>query len=183
MLVVAVHGQHAAGHLVHDVGRGRVEDHIVGKAAGQLAVAFQQLAEACRLLGRGQAAEQKQPDDLLKHEAVVRVGFGGEGVDVDAAVDQAAGDRLHRAVGLFFVADNVGHVGDARQHAGAVGVAQAALDAEAVSLVRVQVGVVGEIFAAEQFQLLRLKRRNVGIVHRSFPFLYQNRGAAKFRMG
>ena len=159
------------------LGEGELRIISSAKPRGKLAVAFQQLAEARRPASAvGRLPKQKQPDDLLKHEAVVRVGFGGEGVDVDAAVDQAAGDRLHRAVGLFFVADNVRHVGDARQHAGAVGVAQAALDAEAVSLMRVQVGVVGEIFAAEQFQLLRLKRRNVGIVHRSFPFLYKTAG-------
>ena len=36
---------------------------------------LQQLAELGVLLLRGQRAEQQQPDDLLKHKAVVGVGF------------------------------------------------------------------------------------------------------------
>ena len=51
---------------------------------------LQQLAELGVLLLRGQGAEQQQPDDLLKHEAVMGVGLGGQRVNVDAAVDQAA---------------------------------------------------------------------------------------------
>ena len=103
---------------------------------------LQQLAELGVLLLRGQGAEQQQPDDLLKHEAVMGVGLGGQRVNVDAAVDQAARNGHDGAVLLLVIADNVGNVRDAGQHAGAVQIAQAALDAHLVRQMRVQRGVM-----------------------------------------
>ena len=103
---------------------------------------LQQLAELGVLLLRGQGAEQQQPDDLLKHEAVMGVGLGGQRVNVDAAVDQAARNGHDGAVLLLVIADNVGNVRDAGQHAGAVQIAQAALDAHLIRQMRVKGGVV-----------------------------------------
>ena len=103
---------------------------------------LQQLAELGVLLLRGQRAEQQQPDDLLKHEAVVGVGCGGQRVDVDAAVDQPARDGRDGAVRLLIIANDVGHIRDAGQHAGAVQIAQTALDAHLVRQMRVQRGVM-----------------------------------------
>ena len=151
MLIVAVHGQYASRHLVHQVGRRRVQDHVVRKAAGQLAVVLQQFAELGILVPRGQRAEQQQPDDFLKHKAVAGVGLGGQGVQIDAAVDQAAGNGHNGAVFLFIITDNAGHIGDTGQHTGAVQVAQAALDAHLVRQMRVQRGIMLYIFMAEQF--------------------------------
>ena len=103
---------------------------------------LQQLAELGILLLRGQRAEQQQPDDLLKHEAVVGVGCGGQRVNVDAAVDQPARNGRDGAVRALVVADDVRYIRDAGQHAGAVQIAQAALDAHLIRQMRVQRGVM-----------------------------------------
>ena len=132
---------------------------------------LQQLAELGVLLLRGQGAEQQQPDDLLKHEAVMGVGLGGQRVNVDAAVDQAARNGHDGAVLLFVIADNVGNVRDAGQHAGAVQIAQAALDAHLIRQMRVKGGVVFQIFVAEQLKLIRLQGRDVRVIHHAYPSL------------
>ena len=132
---------------------------------------LQQLAELGVLLLRGQGAEQQQPDDLLKHEAVMGVGLGGQRVNVDAAVDQAARNGHDGAVLLLVIADNVGNVRDAGQHAGAVQIAQAALDAHLIRQMRVKGGVVLHIFVAEQLKLIRLQGRDVRVIHHADPSL------------
>lgn len=132
---------------------------------------LQQLAELGVLLLRGQGAEQQQPDDLLKHEAVMGVGLGGQCVNVDAAVDQAARNGHDGAVLLLVIADNVGNVRDAGQHAGAVQIAQAALDAHLIRQMRVKGGVVLQIFVAEQLKLIRLQGRDVRVIHHAYPSL------------
>ena len=132
---------------------------------------LQQLAELGVLLLRGQGAEQQQPDDLLKHEAVMGVGLGGQRVNVDAAVDQAARNGHDGAVLLLVIADNVGNVRDAGQHAGAVQIAQAALDAHLIRQMRVKGGVVFQIFVAEQLKLIRLQGRDVWVIHHAYPSL------------
>ena len=98
------------------------------------------------------------------------VGLGGQRVDVDAAVHQPPRNGHDGAVLGAVIADDAGHVGDARQHAGAVGVAQPPLDPQPVGQPGVQVGVVLQVFMAEQFHFLRLQRRYVGIIHRQAPF-------------
>ena len=132
---------------------------------------LQQLAELGVLLLRGQGAEQQQPDDLLKHEAVMGVGLGGQRVNVDAAVDQTARNGHDGAVLLLVIADNVGNVRDAGQHAGAVQIAQAALDAHLIRQMRVKGGVVFQIFVAEQLKLIRLQGRDVWVIHHAYPSL------------
>ena len=132
---------------------------------------LQQLAELGVLLLRGQGAEQQQPDDLLKHEAVMGVGLGGQRVNVDAAVDQAARNGHDGAVLLLIIADNVGNIRDAGQHAGAVQIAQAALDAHLIRQMRVKGGVVLHIFVAEQLKLIRLQGRDVWVIHHAYPSL------------
>jgi len=57
-LVVAVQRQHAAGQLIHNIRRRRLDDHILDKALRQLAVLLQQAREAGKLLRRRQIAEQ-----------------------------------------------------------------------------------------------------------------------------
>ncbi len=168
-LGVAVHGQHAAGHLVHQVGGRGVQDHVIGKAPGQFPVVFQQFAELGVLLPVRQRAEQQKPDHFLKHEAVMIVGLGGQGVDVDAPVDQPPRNGHNVPLVVAVIPDNAGYIGDAGQHAGAVQVAQAALDPQPVGHPGVQVGVVLQVFMAEQFHFLRLQSRYVGIIHGQTP--------------
>ena len=99
------------------------------------------------------------------------VGLGGQRVNVDAAVDQAARNGHDGAVLLLVIADNVGNVRDAGQHAGAVQIAQAALDAHLIRQMRVKGGVVFQIFVAEQLKLIRLQGRDVWVIHHAYPSL------------
>ena len=165
VFIIAVHGQHAAGHLVHDVGGRGVHNHVIRKPFRQFPVLFQQLAEFQILLPVGQAAEQQQPHHFLKHEPVAGVCLLHQRVDVNAPVDQTSGNGLDGAVRLLVIADNAGHVGHARQNAGAVRVAQAALNTQPVRQMRVQRGVVHCVFITQHFQLVRLQSRHIRIVH------------------
>ena len=116
----------------------------------------------------------QQPDDLLKDEAVVAVGFFHDLLDVDTAVDQLAGDGDDMPLLVLFVADDVAHVGQACQHTGAIRVAQAALDTETLARLRVDV-VVCQILFTQRPHGLRVQRRHfcMGIVHaRISPFSY-----------
>ena len=147
VLVVAVHGQHATGQLVHDVGAGGLHDHVLGKAVGQGAVAVQDLAELLQFRRGGQGAEEQQPDDPFEHKAVLLIGLLRQLLHVDAPVDELAGDGHHRAVLGLVVAHNVADVGEPRQHAGAVGVAQTPLDAQPLAGLGVDV-VIFQILSA-----------------------------------
>ena len=93
------------------------------------------------------------------------VGLRNKGVDIDAAVDKPPGDRRNGAVGLFFIPDNAGYVGDAGQHTGAVRVAQPPLDPQTVGFFGVKVRIVRQVFTAEQLDFLRLQGRHIRIIH------------------
>ena len=128
VLIVGVQAQHTALQLVHHVGRRGV--HGVHEAFRQGAVLGQDIAEIVQLFPGGQAAEQQQPDHFLKDETVVAVGLVHDLVDGHAAVDQLAGDGDDVALLVLLVTHNVADIGQACQHAGAVRIAQAALDAQ-----------------------------------------------------
>ena len=113
---------------------------------------------------RIEAAEQQQPDRLLKDKTVVGVGFLYQTVNVDAAVDQSAGNRHNCAVRLLFITHNIAHVGQSGQNTGAVGVAQPSLDAQTLTVRGVNV-IVAQILLTQQFHLVRRKGRNIGIHH------------------
>ena len=146
VLVVGVQAQHTTLQLIHNVGGGGI--HGIHKALWQGTVLCQDLAKIIQLLLGRQAAEQQQPDHFLKHEAVVAVGLLHDLVDVDASVDQLAGGGDHMSFLILFVAHNVTHVGQAGQHAGAVRVAQTALDAQTLTGLGVDV-VVGNVLLAQ----------------------------------
>ena len=147
VLIIRVKAQHAALQLIHDIGRGGV--HGVHEAFRQGAVLCQDLTEIVQLLPVGQAAEQQQPNHLFKHKAVVAVGLVHDLVDVDAAVDQLAGSGDHMAFLILLITYNVADIGQASQNAGAVRVAQAALDAQTLTRLRVDV-VIGHIFLTQR---------------------------------
>ena len=155
-------------HLVHDVGRGGV--HGVHKALGQVPVFGQDLPEVFQLLFVGQAAEQQQPDHFLKHKAVVAVGLIHDLIDVDAAVNQPAGNRDDMAFLVFAVAHNVTDIGQARQDAGAIRVSQAALDAQPLAGLGVNI-VVGQILLAEGLHGFMLFGSQIGH-HDKSPSLF-----------
>ena len=168
MLVVGIQAQHAPLHLVHNIGRRSI--HGIHKTIGQGAVLCQQLAEIVQLLLGGQAAEQQQPDDLFKHKAVVAVGLIHDLVDVHAAVDQTARNGNDMPFLILFVAHNVTDIGQACQHTGTIRVAQAALDTETLTRLRVDV-VVCQILFTQRPHGLRVQRRYfcMGIVHARIP--------------
>ena len=168
-VVVGVQAQHAALQLVHNIGRGGV--HGVHKTVRQGAGFCQDLAEIVQLLPGGQATEQKQPDHFLKHEAVVAVSLVHDLVDVDAPVDQLAGGGDHMTLLILFVAHNVTDVGQTGQHAGAIRVAQAALDPQPLAGLRVDV-VVCDVLLAQGTHGRRVQRCHFCVckVHRSAPF-------------
>ena len=169
MLIVGIQAQHTALHLVHHVGRRRV--HGVHEAIGQCAVLGQQRTEIVQLGLGGQTAEQQQPDDLLKDEAVVAVGFFHDLLDVDTAVDQLAGDGDDMPLLVLFVADDVAHVGQACQHTGAIRIAQAALDPQPLAGLRVDV-VVCDVLLAQGTHGRRVQCCHFCVckIHRSAPF-------------
>ena len=146
VLVVGIQAQHTTLQLIHNVGGGGI--HGIHKALRQSAMLGQDLAEIIQLLPGRQTAEQQQPDHFLKHETVVAVGLLHDLVDVDAAVDQLARGGDHMSFLILFVAHNVTHVGQAGQHAGAVRVAQTALDAQTLTGLGVDV-VVGNVLLAQ----------------------------------
>ena len=173
VLIVGIQTQHTTLQLVHHVGRRRV--HGVHEAIGQCAVLGQQRTEIVQLGLGGQTAEQQQPDDLLKDEAVVAVGFFHDLLDVDTAVDQLAGDGDDMPLLVLFVADDVAHVGQACQHTGAIRIAQAALDPQPLTGLRVDV-VVGNVLFAECLHRLRVQRCHfcMLIVHAQIPLSVSN---------
>ena len=130
VVVVRIQRQHAARHLVHDIGAGRFHNHVFHKVFRQFAELFQRVAKAHKLAFCGQRAKQKQPDDLFKHEAVLFIGGLHNALYINAAVNQLAVRRGAHPV-HHLIAHHVAHVRQPGQHAGAVRVAKAALHAQA----------------------------------------------------
>ena len=95
-------------------------------------------------------------------------------IDVHAAVDQTTRNGNDMPLLILFVAHNVTDIGQACQHTGAIRVAQAALDTETLTRLRVDV-VVCQILFTQRPHGLRIQRRYfcMGIVHaRISPFSY-----------
>ena len=146
VVVIGIQRQNAARHLVHDIRRRRLHDHVLGKVLGQLAVSLQHLLERSQLVRRGQAAEQKQPDDLLEYEAVLRVCRTDDLFHINAPVDELA-VRWHAFAVHKVVANDVADVCQPRQNAGAIRVPQASLDPQPFAGFRVD-EVIFEILVA-----------------------------------
>ena len=171
MLVVGVQAQHAALQLIHNVGGGSI--HGIHKALWQGTVLCQDLAEVIQLFPGGQAAEQQQPDHFFKHEAVVAVRLVHDLIDVDAAVDQLAGNGDDVPLLILFVAHNIAHIGQACQNAGAIRIAQAALDAQPLAGFRIDV-VVCHVLLAQGAHGRRIQSRHFRMckIHWDSPFVH-----------
>ncbi len=151
VVIVGIQGQNRARELVHHVPRRRLDDHVLRKIFGQLAVAVQHLAEPVQLAARGLLPEKQQPGDFLVPEAVLSDTSVHDVVQVDAAVGQLALVRDTLAVGNQIPV----HVADqrqTRQHTGPVGVPKAALHVVKVEFIRGN-PVVRPVLVAEGFQL------------------------------
>jgi hypothetical protein len=122
--VVGVEGQHRAGQLIHHVGAGGLENHVLGEHAGEGVAAGQELAEGVQLLPAGQGPHQEQIGRFLEAKAPLAGEAANQVGHVDAPVDETAGGGLALAV-LDVVALYVADLGDTGHDARAVGVAQA----------------------------------------------------------
>ena len=134
--VGGVEMKHAAAQHVHHVFGGAREDVVVHEAAGQVALVVEQARERGEVLPGGQVAREQQVHKLLVAEAALACGA------LDQVVDAVTTKRQATLAGFLVafvhhVAVNVGDLGDAGDHARAVGVAQAALDVGALELMRV----------------------------------------------
>ena len=136
VIVVRIQRQHAARHFVHDIGAGRLHNHVFHKIFRQLAELLQRAAKACKLALRGQRAKQQQPDDLFEHKAVFLIGCLHNAFYVDAAVNKLAVRRGAQAI-HHFIAHYVAHIRKPCQHARSVRVAQAPLHAKALAFLGV----------------------------------------------
>ena len=152
LVVVGVQQQDGAREHVHDVGRRVAHDHGRGEAVGQLALSVQHGHEAIKQLARGQLAHEQQ----IRHFLVVEAALGAAVQQIVYVVAPVAQRALVRA--LLVIGDHVAvHVRDVRQarhHAGAVGVAQAALHVELLVERRVDGVDVPEILVERKLLLV-----------------------------
>ena len=133
-VVVGVECQNAARQLVHDILAGGAEDHVLHEALGQLPRLEEHILKLIQLLPGGELAHQQQEHHLGEAEGLV-LAMGFHNIfHADAAVVQLAGGGHALAV-LDGVALDRADVGDAQQDAGAVCIAEAALDVGVVVLV------------------------------------------------
>ncbi len=125
-LVGRVQAQDGTSHHVHEVGRGVHHKRAGRKPVGQLALRIDHFHETVEaLLGR-QLAHEQQIGHLFESEAARRIQIAQKVVKVVAAQAQRALGRHLLAVG-HHVTVNIRDIGHTREHARAVGVAQAAL--------------------------------------------------------
>ena len=129
ILVVAEQCQDRARDGVHHILTRRFENDVADKVLRQRPVLNEQLAEIHELFLLGQLAEEQEVNNLLKAEAVVSADAVDDIVDVVAAVIQLAVTGNQLSVYHFVLLDG-GNVGQTRQNALAVDVAQTALDVE-----------------------------------------------------
>ena len=128
VVVIGVKRKHTGGHLVHDGGGGGFHQNILVKTGGESGIAIQQGSKAIQLLGGGQVPEEEQIAALGKAEALLLYEILAKVAHTVAAVIKAT---VHGGA-LTLVNDiavGIADTGHARHHAGAVGLAQAALDA------------------------------------------------------
>ena len=125
-LVGRVQAQDGTSHHVHEIGRGIHHKRAGRESVGQLALGIDHFHEPVETLLRRQLSHEQQIGHLFESEAARRIQIAQKVVQVVAAQAQGALGRHLLAVG-HHIAVNVGDVGHAREHARAVGVAQAAL--------------------------------------------------------
>ena len=125
--ISGIEGQNAPCELVHDVAAGRLQDHVLGKGRRHLAGIGENLVELRQLFRLRKAAEEEQIGHLFKAERpglLVRV---DDVLHADTAIVELAGHGLPLAID-HVIALHAADLADANEHAGAVVVAQAALD-------------------------------------------------------
>ena len=147
VVVVGIERQHGAGQLVHHVLGGILHDDIFREILRQLAVFVKQLADAVVLTLIRQFTENQQPDDLLVGEAAFAAAAGDDIRNIHAAVGQAALIR-HLVTVVDQIAVDIADVRQTGHDAGAVPVAQTALDAVVFIFILAD-DIVGAIFCTK----------------------------------
>ena len=150
-LVVAVQRQHASGQLVHNIRRRRLDDHILYKALGQLAVLLEKAGKSGKLFGCRQIAEQQQPHDFLKPKAILRSAAFYDITDINTAVKQPALCRATLGV-LQYITMHITDACDTGEHTGSIRIAQATLN------VILLIGVLGDCELPAAIVTIRLQR-------------------------
>ncbi len=133
--IIGIQREHAAGELVHDVVARRLDDHILGKPFRQDARCGQDGIVAPQLLFRRQMAKKQQVGHLFVAKGSLCLMRFHQVHDVDAPVEELARFGRRHAVNHLITA-HAADLGDARDDARAVGIAQAALDALVIKLLR-----------------------------------------------
>ena len=164
--VIGVQKKNRACEHVHDVGRSVLQDHRCGEAVGQLALRIDRGDEGIELVSRGQLAEKQQVGYLLEAEARRGALLAEQVGDLVAAQAQRTLVRQLVTVGEQ-IAVHVRDVRHAREHAGAVGIAQASLHAELL--------VIGWVDVIDSLELLiEIDTLVVHARHLSFSFHHDN---------
>ena len=143
VIVIAGQRQHTAGQRVHQVMAGGLHNDIAHKVRGQGTAFGQAAVEAFQLRGIGQVAQQKQVGRPLEGVALAAQA-ADQVVDIVATIPKLALAGNLLAVPLL-KGVNAGDVGDTRQHALAVFVAQTAFYIVLGKKLRVN-AVVGDTF-------------------------------------
>ena len=172
--VVGGQRQHAARHGVHDIVAGRFHDNVTGKVGGHGAALAQHPAELIQLFGGGQLAEQQQIARFLKGKAAA-AGAADKVLYIVTSVEQLTVGGILYAVHIFERAD-IGNIGQTRQHALTVFVAQTRLDAE------LAVKVFGDavVLCAQGLLLVEIAHHILQMIH-SCSFLFSGLYLTKFK--
>ena len=125
--VEGVEEEHSAHEHVHDARGHGGDGELRNVAFGDVAIRPKPLLEICKLRDGGERSREQQVGEFLVPKAVLCLGVGDQVLDVVATDGQLALIRNDHAVYLV-VAVHVGDEREARDHAGAVSVAEAALD-------------------------------------------------------
>ena len=134
---------------------GGLHDHVTGKIGGHGTALAQHPAEFFQLFRGGQLTEQQQIARLFKGKAAV-----DQVLDVVAAVEQLTVGRALDAVHILKGAD-VRNVGQARQHALSVLVAQTGLDA--VLLIQILTDLI--MLCTQRLLLVKISHHVLQVVH------------------
>ena len=138
---------------------GGFHDDVPGEVGGHGAAGTQHLAELLQFFLSGQLAEQQQVAGFFKGEAAAPAPVD-EVFDIVAAVEQLAVCRTLDPVHIGKCAD-IRNVGQTGQHALAVFIAQAGLDAELLIQVFADLIVLG----AQRLLLVKIPHHVLQIIH------------------
>ena len=147
--IEGVEQQHGALKHIHDARRHRGHGELLDVFAAQMPKSAQAFTKSVELLFVGQRARDEQVGDLFVAIAILGLGAVDQVLDAIAAQRELALVGHDLAVDLV-VAVHVRDAGEARDHARAVGIAQATLDVvfdKQALVVRVGRQAVVEVFA------------------------------------